>query len=137
MLVKIRGLRCAQTQRMHLRMAKAKQIVEHHWTEWLAQLYESLRWTVQIAAFVRRADDEDAHIALSSGFNRSPVVLKDVVPVNIHIVEQVAFNGVDNHLGRTMGREANMTNFALCLSAFWLCRCSRLDERCGVAFLHY
>ncbi len=85
-----------QTQRVYLRMAKAKQIVEHHWTEWLAQLYESLRWTVQIAAFVRRADDEDAHIALSSGFNRSPVVLKDVVPVNIHIVEQVAFNGVDN-----------------------------------------
>jgi hypothetical protein len=43
------------------------------------------------------------------------VLLKNVVPVKIHIIEAAAFTQLFNQFGRSMGREANPSTQTLLL----------------------
>src|SRR5205807_9947993 len=63
MLVKVARLVRAATECMHLRASEAVEIVKLHRRQWGAQLDELAWRLIKFAAFVVRANDENAHVA--------------------------------------------------------------------------
>ena len=66
---------------------------------------------------VRRADDEHPHVMAMGCRNRRFIVLTDEIPVQVHVVETVRLDRVDNQLGLAMGGEPHMADAPLRLPA--------------------
>lgn len=84
-------------------MAEAEEVVENHGAKRFAEIDQFLGWGVEFSAFVAGADDEDAHVMAGGGFDRGPVGLVNVVPMQVDVVELVGFDRFDNYLCRSMG----------------------------------
>ena len=66
---------------------------------------------------------KDTHVPLGGGLNGGPIVLKDVVPMQVDVVKAtIGFmaNGVENQFRRAVCREPNVPN----KSFFLQCTCS-------------
>src|SRR5579862_1769065 len=84
---------------MDLRPMQAKKIVELHRVQRTAQ-FDELAWRfVKLAAFVVRADDENAHVPRGGGLDRRPVEVVDEIPVEIDVIELAALDGLQDDIG--------------------------------------
>ena len=91
MQIQIRPGRAApDADGVHPRITQAEQIVEDDRMQRIAQLQQTLRGRVQMAALVRGTDDEHPHVLLAGGIQRRAVVLADEIPVHVHVVEGAA-----------------------------------------------
>ena len=66
-----------------------------------------------MAALVGGTDDEHPHVLLSGCIQRRGVVLADVIPMDVHVVERSAVAAGDNHIRRPMGGEPHMTDASI------------------------
>ena len=81
----------------------------------LAELDESVGRLVEHAAFVGGADDEHAHVARGRGLDGGPVLLVDVVPVQVDVVEAaiaLVTNRVEHRRQRRVRRKTNVADEA-------------------------
>ena len=69
---------------------EAEQIVEHDRMQGGAELGQPLGRTMQMPPLIGGADYKYAHVVAGGGGQGRPIVLTDVIPVQIHIVEFVA-----------------------------------------------
>ncbi len=113
MFVKVAGFCSPETEGVNLGMGEAEEVVEDHRAEGCAEIYEFLWGIVEFSTLVRWADDKYAHVVAGGGFDRGPVGLVNVVPMEVDVIELVGFDRVDNYVGRSMGREPDVAKFAL------------------------
>ena len=107
MLVKVGGAGGSDGEGMDLRPAQAKEGVEGHGTEGLGQASEEFRRLVEHAALVVRADDKHPHVILLGGPQRPVMVLENVVPVQIDIIEPVSGDEFLHQIGGAVGGKTN------------------------------
>ena len=88
--IEIAGTCGADAQCMDLGVGKAKQDVEDQRVQRLTKLHQSGGRLVEHAPLVRWADDEHAHVRTGGGFDGGPVLLEDVIPVQVDVVESSA-----------------------------------------------
>ena len=104
------GDRRAQRQRVDVHVRQAPQIVERQRRQRRGQRAQLVRRRVQPPALVGRADDEHAHVALARRRDRGQVVLEEVVGVQVHVVEAIRADGVDEQARRRVRREADVAD---------------------------
>ena len=110
MKIQILRPRCSNADRMHPGIPEAEQIVEHDRMKRSAELKKLGGGTVQVPSLVRRADDEDTHVLTLSSVKSGIIVLADVIPVNIEIVEGPGVTGSDDQFRWAMGRKTHMSH---------------------------
>ena len=115
MLVEIPGPGHAATKRVHLRSRQAIQVVKLHRCQRRAQFHQFLRRLVELATFVVGADDEYAHVPRLGGFDRRPVQVVHEIPMQVHVVELPAVDGVEDNVGGGMSGEADEAGAAFLL----------------------
>ena len=72
---------------------------------------------MQVTAFVGGTDDEHPHVLPLRSIQGRRVVLADVIPVDVHVVEGTAVAAGDDHVCRTVGGEAHMADASIGLPA--------------------
>ena len=65
------------------------------------------------APLVRRTDDEHPHVMAMGCRDRRFIVLTDEIPMQVHVIETVRLDRIDDQLGLAMGGEPHMTNTPL------------------------
>ena len=111
--VQIFGAGCSDADRVNAGGAEAEEIVEHDRVERRAQLAQPLRGRVEVATLVGGADHEHAHVVGGGGLDGGLVLLLDVIPVQVEIIEAVGVDRLQDHGQRRMGGEADRTDAAL------------------------
>ncbi len=96
-------------------MAETEEIVENHGAERSAEFNQLVGWGVEFSAFVAGADDEDTHVVARGSFDRGPVSLIDVVPVQVDVIELVGFDRLDDDIRGSVSRKADVAQFAFAL----------------------
>ena len=102
---------------VHPRILETEQVVEDDGMQRCTQLQQPLGWRVQMAALVSGTDDEHPHVLTAGRIQRGAVVLADVIPVQIHVIEGTGVAGLCDQGCGAMGGEAHVTNAALRLPA--------------------
>ena len=100
MLVEVAWLSRAATERMHLRTVQTVQRVELHRRKWLAEPYQLWWWRVKFTPLVVGTDDEHTHVAPGSRLDARPIQVIDEVPVQVHVLECVAFDRLSDNMRR-------------------------------------
>ena len=98
-----------------VRVLKAEKRVELHRGKGGCGLGKFCRGLIEHSALVIRADNKNSHVVLLCSSKGGGVLLKDVVPVKIHIIEATALAQLLNQVGRSMSREANPSTKTLLL----------------------
>ena len=107
MLIEVCGFRGPDGEGVDPGVAQAKKRVEGHRAERGGQIRENFRWFVEHASLVIGTDDENPHVVPVSGLKGAVVLLKDVVPMEIHIIEKSAGNQFLHQIRGSMGRKSN------------------------------
>ena len=98
-----------------VRVLKAEKRVELHRGKGRRGLGKLCRGLIEHSALVIRADNKNPHVVLLCSGKGGGVLLKDVVPVKIHIIEATALAQLLNQFGRSVSREANPATKTLLL----------------------
>ena len=98
-----------------VRVLKAEKRVELHRGKGRRSLGKFRRGLIEHSALVIRADNKNPHIVLLCSGKGGGVLLKDVVPVEIHVIEATALAQLLNQFGRSVSREANPSTKTLLL----------------------
>ena len=88
---------------MHAFILQTEQIVKHNRVERCTKVEQFLRWAVEMAPFVSRANDENAHVLAAGRVQGRGIVLTDVIPMQIEVVESTGVARIHNQLGGSMG----------------------------------
>jgi hypothetical protein len=118
MQVKVGGAGGPHRKRMDLRARQAEQIIKDQRMKRRRQLGKLRGRLVQLPALVGGRNDENAHIAAGGFFNARPVFLKDVIPVEIDIIEAavaLVANAAEDLFGRGVRGKADVAREALFL----------------------
>ncbi len=113
MLVEVAGLGGSEAEGMNLGMGKAKEVVEDHGAEGCAEIDQFLRRCVEFSTLVRGADDENPHVMAGGGFDRVPIRLVNVVPMQVDVIELIGFDRLHNHVRGSVGGKSDVAQFAL------------------------
>ena len=111
--IQIRRASRTNADGVHPGVTQTEEIVEDNGMQWVTQLQQTLRGGVEMAALVGGTDDEHPHVLLLSSIQRRRVVLADVIPMDIHVVERSAVAAGDNHIRRPVGGEPHMTDASI------------------------
>ena len=110
MQIKVLGTCSTNAQRVHPRITEAEEIIEHNRMQGLRELQQAGTGGVQMPSFIGGTDNEHAHVLKTGCCDCRLVVLTDEVPVQVHVIENARFDGIDNQIGVSMGGEAHMTD---------------------------
>ena len=113
MQIQIRRSSRPDADGVHPGVTQTEEIVEDDGMQRITQLQQTLRGCVEMAALVGGTDDEHPHVLLSGCIQRRGVVLADVIPMDVHVVERSAVAAGDNHIRRPMGGEPHMTDASI------------------------
>jgi len=114
-LVEIGRARGAEAERVDLRIREAPGVVEDHWRQRRGEVDEFFAGSVELAAFIAGADDEDAHVQFRREFDGGRVELIDEIPMQIDVFETTVFERVEHRLQATVRRETDVADAALFL----------------------
>ncbi len=103
--------------RVDPRGREAEEIVDHDRVERGTELPQPLRRAVEMAALVGGADHEHPHVVGPGRLDGGQVVLADVVPVQVDVVEAVAGDRLQDQGQGGVGGEAHVADAALGLPA--------------------
>ena len=95
---------------MHLGTGETKQTIEHQRMKRRTQLLQTLGRAIQHATLICWTDNEHAHVLARGLFDRSPVVLEEVVPVEVHVLTHPQLEYVQNVRDMAVRGETDMTN---------------------------
>ena len=115
--VEVAGPRRTNADRVHPRPAQAEQVVDDDRMPGGAELEQALGGVVQVAALVGGTDQEHAHVVAVGSGNRGGVVLADQVPVQVDVIEAVAFNRLQDQGQGPVGGKAHRADPSLVLPA--------------------
>ena len=88
---------------MDILVPKAKERVKSHGSKRLGKVHEFLWGVVKHAALVIGANDKDSHVVLFCSGDGASVFLKNVVPVEIHVIEAARGTDLLDEFRRSMG----------------------------------
>ena len=72
---------------MNTFVLKTEQIVEHNRVERRTKVEQFLGWAVEVPAFVCGTNDENPHVLATGRVQSGAIVLTDVIPMHIEVVE--------------------------------------------------
>lgn len=117
-LIKFFGFGDAQADGVDSRIVEGENVVEADGAERLGEFDEFGRRVVEFAAFVCWTDDEQSHVVIFGGIEAGVIAAIDEVPVQVHVVEGVAADGVGDVLAEAVGGKSNAADFAAPLVFF-------------------
>ena len=93
MKIKISRARCTHADGVNPRVPQTEQVVEDDRMQRITQLKQPLGWGVQMSPLIGGADDEHPHVLIPGCIQGRTVVLPDVIPVQIDVIEGTAVAG--------------------------------------------